>query len=244
MWKKEKTIEGVSSSSILTLKSIVSNEEQLIKEQGITHSKPVKSMRLNQDGDVTLDNKLNKGVNQRNEKDIEFENSSRGQNALEKSHNSLLIKSKLYNKLLNKRTDDNDSDSDEERREDNENQLIDFQRKKEDESNNDNNNNKRIIPTNMYHPDFEREKKRKLWEEDIRNELNEDDNIEELEEIKKLNKIEQMKREEELTRQNRAKAQLEKENQNKEQQDRLDLINKQKKLALLKQKLKEKQQPK
>ncbi|KAN0030000.1 hypothetical protein ACTA71_008140 [Dictyostelium dimigraforme] len=268
MWKVKKDIEGVSASSILTLKSVVSNEEAQVKsqlEKGITHSKPIKSMRLlSDDGGGDGNDKSNRGVSQRNQKDVETFNKTDGDSVIENSYNNLLLKSKLYNKLINKDPlkFNNNSNNYQNDYENDKSSLVDFQQKYIDNNNNNNNNDddnnfkfnnhgkihsSRSIPgmgnnMMMIHPEIEREKKRKLWEQEIEDKLNNDDSDDDIEQLKKQQKIDDMKREEEQTKLNRAKVIIEKESQEKEKQIRLDQINKQKKLALLKQKLKEKQQ--
>ncbi|KAF2077053.1 hypothetical protein CYY_001620 [Polysphondylium violaceum] len=229
MWNKKKEIEGVSSSSLVTLKSIVSNEELLKGDQDKTSTK-VRKTKLEP---LTK----NKGVADRVQKDLDTTETET--KTLDQSHRALIAKTKLYQKLSNNYTEEYEKNQD---------ILVDFLAKDENNrttSTTSTSQQQRTKPS--YNPDYDEMKS--LWEKekyksdvkdnygDYADDYNDDDDQDEQERKRKEEKIRDMIREEESTKTNRDKVQIEKNTTKQEKLDRLAQIQQKKKLALLKQKL-------
>ncbi|KYQ91494.1 hypothetical protein DLAC_07251 [Tieghemostelium lacteum] len=244
MWKRKKEIEGVSNSSIITLKSVLANEEREIKQlidDGII--KPGGNKQLKK---TPIQIKSNKGVSDRNEKDLESETSE--ENQFEKSHKALLEKSKIYHNRVSRDPFDEDYINDSNvGSNDNDDSLIDFREKsyekfKDQQQQQQQQQHQHQHQQQQIDPDAERESKRRQWENEHLLEQDPDELLDEQKDIIKENKIVEMKKQQAETQQARDKTLREKELQKQQQESRLIQINKQKKLAELRQQLKSKQQ--
>eukprot|EP01132_Coremiostelium_polycephalum_P003262 gene3262-4085_t len=235
MWKRKKDIEGVSSSSIISLKATVSNEERelksLLNDDG-TINRPKKLLKIEKNKQI--DKKSNQGVALRNQRDLD--QIKEEEKTFEKSQQSLIKKSKIYKDLVNRNPLEYNEDNDNQYRQNREQQ----QQQQQQQQQFSNSNYQEKLPEHMNHPDFERERMRRVWEQEIQND-EENEHIESVEQLKKEERIKEMLKESENTRINREKVISSKEQSKQQQNERLEMINRQKKLALLKQSLKEKQ---
>jgi len=253
-WNKKKEIEGVSSSSIVSLKSIVTNEELLSKnKESGDNNQRVKKTKLDQG----IKGGSNKGISARIQKDIEATETDT--KTLDNSHRALIAKTKIYQKLSNNYNSEFEKNQD---------ILVDFLGKEDRGYNNNNSNNSNNYSNNnvqqqqqqqrnnsykqSYNPDYD--EMRSLWEQEkYKNDLNDnyygddydDEEDEEDEERKRKDeKIREMVREEEMTKSNRDRVHTAKVTSQQQKLDRLQQIQQKRKLALLKQKQLENQQQK
>ncbi|EFA79218.1 hypothetical protein PPL_08046 [Heterostelium album PN500] len=257
MWKRKKDIEGVSNASIVALKSSVLNEERnaLSKDESYTE-RPNKSLKAilhrnsnnNDSGkDNDKDKSTNRGIDERNQKDLDDIKDEQDRLSYENAQRILKEKAKIYEQLvggkhekpidfLNINNEDNSIDF-HQKIVDNEKEQ-ELQQEKEKQQHRQQQQYEKL-PDDMYHPDIERERMRRLWESQSTDDLEE---IDRKEAEAKEKKIASMIKDQEATKLNRTKHQDAKEKEQQQQQSRLKQIELLKKQALLKQKLAASQQ--
>ena len=100
MWRKRKDIEGISSSSIVTLKALVSEEEQKSKRTKLDHAKQTKLSEKLKPKQSQM-NKRNTGVEERQQKDEASYISDQEKHNLQNVEKRLTAKTELYNRMGN-----------------------------------------------------------------------------------------------------------------------------------------------
>ncbi|EGG17169.1 CDP-alcohol phosphatidyltransferase [Cavenderia fasciculata] len=255
MWKRKHDIEGVSSSSIIGLKTAVINEERNVKEsllrtgggsgedeESIQTNKKSKLTFVdnksskeneNQDGYRDDDDRLgsNNGTKERNERDIQSLKDESNKTSYDNIKKKLEEKAKIYQQLVQgkheKPIDFYDLY--------NENNVVDFEIKActGDDDGQENNNNRYYKDQNTTNAG-QQQQQQMFWDDEQERD--------EREQRDKEAKINAMKQEE-------MKTQLEREKHNSQQvkakeskDERQSIIDQKKKMALLKQKLKEKKE--